>query len=309
MKTILITGGTGMVGTALTELLLQLNYKVILLSRTLHKDKREGVSVALWDIRKREIDHGALTTADSIIHLAGAGLMDKRWTSAYKKEIVSSRVDSLNLIMNTLRSREHRVKTLVSASAIGWYGRGEKGKVFTENDPPANDFLGNTCRLWEQAAEQATDLGIRVVKLRCGVVLSNKGGAYPELKRPLNYGIAAIFSKGSQVMSWIDIEDLCRIYLFMLEHEELSGSFNAVAPELLPNKVFMTKLAKLKKGKFFIPLNIPSLILKLILGESSIEILKNAPVSSQKIKDAGFTFMYPSAEASFNHLEKTTDRT
>ena len=304
MQTILITGGTGLVGKALTKMLIEKNYKVIILSRSL-KDKINSpeLSYALWDVEKQTIDMEAISKADGIIHLAGAGVVDKRWTSAYKNEILSSRTRSSLLLVDALKKGNHQVKTIVSSSAIGWYGPDKKTDyAFVETDAAEVDFLGTTCRQWEESISTAEIMGIRVCKLRTGIVLSNDGGALAEFKKPIQMGIAAILGNGKQMVSWIHVEDLCRMFIHAIENSKLTGSFNAVAPMPVSNKTLTLTLAKILKGRFFIPIHVPAFILKLMLGESSIEILKSTTVSCEKIKSTGFTFYYPSIDAAIKAL-------
>lgn len=304
MQTILITGGSGLVGKQLTKLLSEKGYKVIILTRSIHEKKNtELVSYAAWDIKKQTIDLEAVQSADFIIHLAGAGVMDKRWTDAYKKEIVESRTQSSKLIIDTLKVHSHQVKAIVSASATGWYGADkEKGKYFVETDKAENDFLGQTCLLWEQSIGLATALDIRVCALRTGIVLSNEGGALAEFKNPIKFGVAGILGNGKQMISWIHIDDLCRMYIYAIENSQLNGSYNAVANLPVSNKELTLKLAEKIKGKFFIPLHVPAFLLKIMLGSGSIEILKTTTVSNVKIKDAGFTFLYPTIDAALGAL-------
>ena len=304
MQTILITGGTGLVGKALTKMLIDKNYKVIVLTRSLRdKINSPELSYALWDVDKQTIDMESISKADCIIHLAGAGVVDKRWTSAYKKEILSSRTRSSLLLVVALKKGNHQVKTIVSSSAIGWYGADKKTDyAFVETDTAEVDFLGTTCRRWEESITTAEIMGIRVCKLRTGIVLSNDGGALVEFKKPLRMGIAAILGNGKQMISWIHIEDLCRMFIHAVENPKLNESFNAVAPYPVSNKTLTLTLAKLIRGRFFIPMHVPSFILKLMLGESSIEVLKSTTVSSDKIKSTGFTFYYPSIEAALKEL-------
>ena len=305
MRTILITGGTGMVGRALTKALLQKNYQVIILTRKIQESAAPGVSYALWDVDKKQIDKAALEKADAIIHLAGAGVVDKKWTDSYKKEILNSRTKSSALIIDTLKDMVHKVKILVSASATGYYGEDKiPGHYFTEEDKADDAFLGEVCRLWEQSVDPATAIGIRVAKLRTGIVLSNEGGAYKEFKGPLNAGIASILGSGKQVVSWIHMEDLCRQYIFALENESIAGAYNAVAPHPVTNKELIITIAKEVKGKFYIPVHVPGFVLKIMMGGRSIEILKSATVSADKIKRAGFTFLYPALESAVKAIEK-----
>jgi uncharacterized protein (TIGR01777 family) len=305
MRTILITGGTGLIGKALTKALLQKNYKVIILTRKMNHSRGPGVEYALWDVEKKQIDKAALAKADAIIHLAGAGVVEKKWTDAYKKEILDSRVKSSGLIIDTLREMIHKVKVMVSASAIGYYGEDKiSGHFFTEEDKADDSFLGEVCRLWEQSTDSAQALGIRVAKLRTGIVLSNEGGAYREFKAPLKAGIASILGSGKQVVSWIHMEDLCRQYIFALEHDEITGACNAVAPHPVSNKELIITIANEVKGKFYLPVHVPGFVLKIMMGKRSVEILKSATVSADKIKKAGFTFLYPALEAAVKALEK-----
>jgi hypothetical protein len=307
MQTVLITGGSGLIGKRLTLHLTQKGYDVIILTRSAkEKDKAEKVSYATWDIRNQTIDRKAIESADMIIHLAGAGVVDKRWTEDYKKEIVESRTLSSKLIIDSLTQYPNKVKAIVSASAIGWYGPDKAGHLpFVETDPPAPDFLGQTCYAWEKSIESADELGIRVCKLRTGIVLSEEGGALAEFKKPVRFGVAAILGSGTQAISWIHIDDLCRMYIYALENQQVNGSYNAVAPAPVTNKELTLLLARKLDGRFFIPIHVPAFILKLILGESSIEVLKSTTVSNKKIMDTGFTFAYPEIE---NAIEEITGK-
>jgi uncharacterized protein len=305
MRTILIAGGTGLVGKSLVKLLMKKNYEVIILTRNLTDNvAKSNISYALWNVKEGTIDIEALKKADAIIHLAGAGVMYKKWNEAYKKEIEESRTKSSALLLSTLHKIEHKVKVLVSASAIGWYGEDKiLNHYFTENDKADEAFLGMVCKKWEQSVEAAEEMGIRVCKLRTGIVLSDDGGAYKEFKAPLKFGIASILGNGKQMVSWIHIDDLCRQFIFALENEKMNGSYNAVAPMPVSNKTLTLEIAKNVKGKFYIPIHVPDFILKIILGGRSIEILKSTTVSCEKIKAAGFTFLYPSIEAAINEIE------
>lgn len=306
MSTILITGGTGLVGKTLTAWLVARSHKVIVLTRSLKKiTKQNNVQYALWDVKKQSIDVPALQSADYIIHLAGAGVVDKKWTVAYKKEIIESRTESSRLLVNTLKEHTHAIKAIISSSAIGWYGEDKQaGFAFTEDDPADEGFLGHTCQLWEESIEAASALGIRVCKLRTGIVLSNDGGAFTEFKKPIALGIAGILGNGKQMISWIHIDDLCRMFLFAIETAGMQGSYNAVAPQPVSNKELTIKLAQLIKGGFYIPLYVPKFILKIMMGSRSIEVLKSTTVSCSKIKKEGFTFLYPTVDAALAQLIK-----
>jgi uncharacterized protein len=307
MPTILITGGTGMIGNALSVLLLQKGYDVIIVTRGSAGQKKvaEGLSYASWNVAAQTIDTAAVKKADYIIHLAGAGVADKRWTNKRKKEIIESRTQGSTLLVKTLKENSNQVKAVISASAIGWYGPDPvipNTHPFTETDPVDQDFLGDTCRQWEESIAPVARLGKRLVKLRTGIVLSNDGGALNEFIKPLRFGLAAILGNGKQSVSWIHIDDLCRMYLQVIEDERMEGAYNAVAPKPVSNKELTIQLAKAIKNKFYIAIHVPSIVLKIILGQLSIEVLKSATVSAGKIRDAGFNFIYPSIEAAINQL-------
>lgn len=306
-QTILITGGTGLVGKALTKALVEKDYKVIILTRTITgKISTASVSYATWNVEKQQIDIAALQKADHIIHLAGAGVVEKKWTETYKKEIVESRTKSSRLLYEALKNNENKIRVVVSASAIGWYGPDtDPVKPFVETDKPDNTFLGQTCKLWEASVDAIASLGKRIVKVRIGIVLGNGGGALEEFRKPIKFGVAAILGNGKQIVSWIHIEDLCKIFITAIENETLSGSYNAVAPKPASNKTLTLSLAKAMKGKFFIPMHVPAFVLKLMMGDRSIEVLKSATVSSKKIQDAGFEFTFDTIEAAMADLAAT----
>jgi uncharacterized protein len=301
METILITGGTGLVGKALTRLLLKEGFRVIVLSRKPGAAGTDNLLYATWDVAKKEIDLAALQQADYIIHLAGAGVMDKKWTAAYKQEIIDSRVQSAQLIADSLKNNPNKVKAVISASAIGWYN--ETAILHTEEEPAASGFLGTTCKLWEESMTPVTALGKRLVTLRIGIVLSKEGGALKEFMQPLQLGVAAILGNGRQIISWIAIDDLCRLFLYAVQNNGMAGVYNAVAPNPVSNKTLTLALAK-KMRRFFIPVYVPSFVLKIMLGGRSIEILKSAAVSSKKTEAAGFGFQFTHIEKALEHIVK-----
>lgn len=298
MATILITGGTGLVGTRLTEMLAGGGYDVVILTRNPANinENRAGVRYAEWDLEKQTIDRKAIETADHVIHLAGAGVADKRWNEKRKQEIVNSRTQSSALLVRALRDIPNNIETVVTASAIGWYGADTKTsrkEGFAETAPADEAFLGQTCRLWEESIEPVAMLGKRLVTLRTGIVLSSAGGALQEFVKPLKFGVATILGDGKQVISWIQVDDLCRMYLWAIENKQVSGVYNAVAPAPVTNKQLTLALAEKLRGKYYVPLHVPSFVLKIVMGEMSIEVLKSATVSSSQIEATGFKFLYP----------------
>lgn len=276
--------------------------------------EESGLSYATWDINRQTIDETAMVKADHIIHLAGAGVADKRWSGKRKKEIVDSRVQSSQLIVNSLQTIPNNVRTVVSASAIGWYGPDTKtgkdsaakeiSKPFTEDDPPAPDFLGMTCKRWEESIQPVEALGKRLVILRTGIVLGRAGGALEEFLKPLKFGVAAILGNGKQVISWIHLEDLVNMYIASLENTQLQGVYNAVASNPVSNKELTLELARAKR-KYFLPMHVTSFLLKIVLGEMSIEVLKSATVSNEKIRKTGFGFHFDSIPVALKDLVNT----
>ncbi len=306
MSTVLITGGTGMIGKHLSAMLVKKGYDVIIVSRKpLVESLQPGISYAQWNAEEAWIDKEAFAKADYIIHLAGAGVAQKRWTKKRKQEIVNSRTKGSALIAASVETLPNKIKALISASAVGWYGADAEKlmhKSFVESDEPANDFLGKTCKQWEESIQPFTKSGKRLVILRTGIVLDNNGGAFVEFKKPVKKGFAAILGSGEQVISWIHIEDICRMYVYALENEQLNGVYNAVAPMSVKNRDLTLRLAKLIRGKYFIPVYVPPFVLKIMLGEMSTEVLKSTNVNAQKMQNTGFTFLYPSIEAALQQL-------
>ena len=287
---VLITGGTGLIGSRLTELLLEKGYEVAYLSRR----KLEGVRVKvyLWDLEKGYVAEEAIREADCIIHLAGAGVADERWTSSRKKEILESRTRSSRLLYEGLQRTPNQVKTLLSASAIGIYGGDRGEELLTETSSPGNDFLAGVTKAWEGAVQPVTGLGIRTVLLRIGIVLSDKGGALAKMAQPVRLGAGSPLGSGKQWVSWIHVDDLCRLFVYCLENPHVQGSYNAVAPEPATNEVLTKQIAEVLGKPLFMP-NVPAFALKLAVGEMAATVLGSAKVSSQKITQAGFTYRFP----------------
>lgn len=292
MDTVLITGGTGLVGRALTSMLLERGYKVIVLSRKKMSSDHPQLRYAQWDVARKTLDTTALQEADHIIHLAGAGVADSRWTASRKQEIINSRTQSSQLLYDQLREHPNKVRKVISAAATGYYGP-YKDHDFKENDPPAEDFLGTTCQAWENSVKQIETLGKKVIIFRTGIVLSLKGGALKEFYKPLKLGFATVMGNGDQWVSWIHLQDIVRLYFNAIVNDNLHGIYNAVAPHPVTNQELVLSLARAAKGNSFITIHVPAFGLKLALGEMSVEVLKSVKVSSAKIQQTGFQFSYP----------------
>ncbi len=306
MQTVIITGGTGMIGQALAKQFIANGYEVIILSRSPKRSSRLHLSYAKWDIEKGEIDLDALAKANIIVHLAGEGVADKRWTVKRKQAIVDSRVQSGNLLVKALSENKHQVKTFIAASAIGWYGPDTAASLengFVESDTPDNSYLGNTCQLWEQSTAAVATMGIRLVTLRIGIVFNKKGGALAEFLKPAKFALATILGNGKQIVSWIHHQDLCKMIQYAIETPAIEGVYNAVAPDTVTNKKLVLTIAKNTYPIYF-PSFVPGFLLKIILGEMSIEVLKSTNVSAQKIQAAGFVFDFPNVEEAIIDLIK-----
>ena len=294
MQNIIITGGTGMVGTALTKLLLSKGYGVHILTRNATKyTNTETVKYYNWDTNKQTVDANAFTNAIGVVNLAGAGVADKRWSVSRKAEILESRTNAGATITNALQTIPNQIKVLVQASATGWYGQSAEGSTpFTESATAATDYLGNTCKAWEQSIAAVKNMAIKVVTLRIGIVLSTMGGMVKQLLLPMQLGVLPVFGNGKQIISWVHINDLCQLILYSIE-TNMEGTYNAVATEPLAQKVFVKRLATFLQKKWWIAFPIPAFILKIMLGEMSEEVLKSCALSNQKLLSTGFQFEYP----------------
>lgn len=303
MERVLITGGTGLVGRHLSRFLSEKGYDVAVLSRSGNRDQDSEFRHYHWDIDSQEIDHSALDTCDHIIHLAGVNIGEGRWSRHRKQEILDSRIQSANLIFKNLNPQNTRLKSFISASAVGYYGSDTTEKIHVETDLPDGSFLGEICRLWEQSADQFSHSGIRVVKIRTGIVLSKNGGALSRFKMPVKLGLGSALGQGNQYIPWIHMDDLCSIYLKAIQHTNMTGAYNAVAPEHITNKGLSGKIAMHLKKPFWFP-GIPSIIIKLVFGEMSVMLLNGSRVSSKKIETEGYQFSFPDLDSALRDLIK-----
>ena len=291
MARILITGGTGLVGERLTKMLIDKNHEVVILSR--NPDSKNAYK---WDMSSNYIDEKALKNTDYIIHLAGAGIADKRWTAERKQVIIDSRVASANLLFAKIKELNISLKGFISASGSNYYGAKTTNKIYKESDTVGGDFLGEVCQKWETAANQFKELNIPVTILRTGVVLSKKGGALEKMKTP----IITPLGSGKQYMAWIHIEDLCNLYIKAVEGN-FTGVYNAVSPEHHTSKTFSKTLANIIKRPY-LPIAVPGFLLKLVFGELAVILLEGSRLSSEKIKKAGFVFKYNELKSALENL-------
>lgn len=287
---VLITGGSGLVGSVLSSTLEKGGYTVCYLSR--HKNMNSRNKVYTWDIGRGFIEPDAFEGVEYIIHLAGAGVADKRWTSSRKKILASSRIDSVNLLYKEFKRRGGRLKAFISASGIGIYGLNTGDNLLTEeNSELGNDFLAKLTKSWEEAADQFDDVAERVIKLRIGPVLSKHGGLLEKFMLPAKFGLMTAIGTGRQYLSWIHIDDLVNMFISVMENKRLEGVFNAVAPKPVTNKVFAKTLAKTLQRPYFLP-NVPETLIKIAFGELASVITGGNKVSSEKIERTGFKFSY-----------------
>ena len=299
-KNILITGATGLVGSRLTELLMQKGYNVSHIGRA----KRSGqIPSYVWNVEEGTIDKNILQDIDTIIHLAGAGVADKRWTAARKKEILDSRINSTRLLFESLRKQTHQVKSVISASAIGLYGFTAGEEIFDEDTKPGSDFLAQVTKQWEEEIDLISTLGIRTVKMRIGIVLSDKGGALPAMAKPIRFGIGAPLGSGKQYLSWIHLDDLCAMFLMAVENESMNGAYNAVGSGWVTNEDMTKSIAHTLNKPLWLP-NVPAFFMKIMIGEMADIVLNGSKVSSEKIQKLGFEFRHTDLSVALRELLK-----
>jgi uncharacterized protein (TIGR01777 family) len=297
MTKVLISGGTGLVGSHLTDLLLSKGYEINILSRS-RSGNEKGIRYFQWSPIDGTIDEEALQ-ADHIIHLAGAGVADKRWTSSRKREIRNSRVLSTELLTNSLQRTGLRPKSIVSASAVGYYGNRED-EILSETSTPGTGFLADVCKEWETCTGKLGARAEASAILRIGIVLSTKGGALPQLTLPVNAYIGAYLGTGRQYYPWIHIEDLCNMFVYAME-KPLNGIYNAGAPQPETNKNITKTIAHVLQ-KPFIPVPAPVFALKLAMGEMAQMVLNSQRTSAGKIQEAGFKFNYPQLDSALKDI-------
>lgn len=297
---ILITGATGLVGQEITKLAIQHGHTIHYLTTSKQKIKNTTFEKGFyWNPESSEIDHNCLEGVEKIIHLAGATVA-KKWTSAYKQEIIESRTISATVLLKLLKSNENQVNQIVSASAIGIYPSSES-VVYDENSTQVDaGFLGQVVKKWEESVDHFRMLPISICKIRIGLVLSGKGGALMEMVKPTKLGLGAAFGSGNQMQSWIHIEDVANIFLTAVENN-WSGVFNAVAPNAVTNQVLSKEIATVLKKPFFMP-NVPRFVMQMALGEMHEILFSSQHVSAAKVQSKGYEFKFPTLKMSLKNL-------
>ncbi len=300
MKKVLITGATGLIGQELVPLCHENNIEVnYLTSRKSKVVKNTNYSGFYWDIDKHEIDKACFEGVDTIINLVGASISE-RWTTSYKNEIISSRVESLQLIFDTLNKTKHSVTQIISASAIGFYPSSLTHFYNEDFDKVNPNFLGEVVEQWEAAVDEFKSLNITVSKIRIGLVLSSKGGVLEKVVKPVKVGAGAAFGDGKQWQSWIHIRDLVKLFLYVMNYK-LEGVYNGVSPNPVSNKVFTKAIATTLNKPLVLP-NIPKFAMKLALGDMHQILFESQRVDCSKIVNKGFNFEFPNLEPALEDL-------
>jgi uncharacterized protein (TIGR01777 family) len=297
-KHILITGATGLVGRSLIPALLARGHRISILTRK--PTAITDVSVYLWDVYQQQIDKKAFEGIDTIIHLAGEGIADEKWTDERKKQIIDSRVLSAKLLYQTIRETNAPVTTFISASAVGYYGD-RYDEILTEDSTPGTGFLPDCCVQWEAAADEGTDLGIRVVKLRIGIILSKEDGAIKSMEKPIKYFVGAPLGSGRQWMPWIHLDDVVNIFIAAAEKPSMVGAYQACAPYPASNKL-LTKAIAGKLNRPVWPINVPAFMLKMIMGEMAILPLMSSNTLATKLLETGFKYTYINLDAALESI-------
>ena len=278
---VLITGGSGLLGSALTKKLLKNSIDVVHLTR--NKSSKNDVKNYLWNWEKNEIDENCFVDVTHIVHLAGAGIAEKAWTQKRKEEIVKSRVLTTRLMHSKITQLKLPISGFIAASAVGIYGAQISEKVFTEKDKAFEDFMGNCCKQWENSIDKFESIS-RVVTLRLGVILDKNHGALPMIANMVKNRIGSPLGNGQQYMPWIHIEDAVNVFYKSILDEEISGTFNTVSSDYITNSELTNKIGNVFNRKIWLP-NVPSFVLKFLYGEMSETILKGVKVSNKKLKE------------------------
>lgn len=298
--TVLITGATGLVGKEIVKLCHSKGIAVHYLTTSKSKlSTSHNYKGFYWDLAKNEIDHKCFKDVTAIINLVGASI-SKRWTVAYKKEILESRTKTAQLLQQTIKKHNYKIEHVVSASAIGIYPTSVTNYYDEKYTAISDSFLGQVVAQWENAIDGFKTLGCRVAKVRIGLVLAKNGGALPKIVQPIKFGAGAAFGTGKQWQSWVHVADLANLFLFVLQHN-LQGIYNGVAPNPVTNKALTKVAARVLNKPLLLP-NIPKFAIQLALGEMHILLFESQRVSSQKIEAKGFNFKFMNLKLALEDL-------
>jgi len=298
-KRVLISGASGLVGSAIIPFVRSQGYQISRLIRSSVSHHAEDT--IHWDIEKKEISYQALEGHDTIIHLAGTNIANRRWTDSYKKIILNSRVESTALLVQAIRQLRQPPKNFFCASAVGYYGPYQFDIKVNEDSPAGDDFLATVCQKWEEATRPAAERGVRVIYLRFGMVLSPHGGALTKMLPIFKLGLGGQLGNGKQMMSWIALNEIPKIITFLMDHPQISGAVNCVAPQAVSNKEFTQILGEVLHRPTFLPA--PALALRLLLGEmAETLLLSGANVIPQKLLNTGYQFDYPELKSTLKIL-------
>ncbi len=299
-KNILITGGTGTLGSTISKYLADEGHSIRVLTRS--APGNSPYKMFQWDPGNGQLTEEALDGVNVIVNLAGESIADKKWTREQKNLILKSRVDAIKLIHDVVSKMEVKPEAFISASAVGYYGYDTGSILVKETSRFGDDFLATVAKEWEDSADAFTNIGVRVFKMRIGIVLSKKGGALAKMLPPVKLGIGAGIGRGDQYLSWIHEEDLAALINFAIKNQ-CEGTYNSVAPNPVTNREFMKSLARVLKKPFFLP-NVPGFIMKLALGQRASMVLGGNRVSSEKLQDEGFVFTYPELDGALRKILK-----
>lgn len=302
MSKVLITGGSGLLGTELTGLLISNGYDVWHLSRNPNKSKY--AKTCYWNIYNKEIAAEALQHTQYIIHLAGAGVAEKKWTQKYKQEILNSRVISQELLWDVCMKNSIKLKGYFSASGINYYGSDTGDKINKEQDVPGSEYISEVVVKWEEAAKKFEAL-CRVACFRFGLILDKHKGALPKLALPSKFFAASPLGTGKQFVPWIHVKDAAKIFLHAIENQQIAGVYNAVASEQITNRE-LTKFIDKHIHNFMVLPNVPAFLLKLFLGERSKLLLGSVKADNTKLINSGFQFEFNTIETALNNIFNKT---
>ncbi len=301
MKEVLIAGGSGLIGSRLGEILLKAGYNVAILARGKRTTPINSIKQYTWDPENGVLPNEAILNADYVVNLGGATI-GKRWTKAYKQELIDSRVKPTQLIVEKLNTLPHHAMSLLNISAIGYYGNNSE-QVVDERSPSNGEFISKICQEWERAAEQLDTNKAKLFILRIATVVSERGGAIPQMAMPVKLFIGSGLGSGDQGFPWLHIDDLCHAILWCVENPDKADTYNVASPEITTNKELIKAIAKHFKRPVFMP-NIPGCVLKLVLGEFADSVTGSIKVSSAKIQAAGFRFQFPEIVGAIEDIYK-----